>query len=166
MKYYVFAFFFLLGSCVCGQDTAKTKIEIKHFIGAGAGFTTGYGLSYRLIYDKYGAQLNFGPMSSQNSFTTISSGLTLLYKLAELDESNIYVYWGNHLFYRNEVHFYLSNGLKYNEKSTKWNTGLGIDLELNKEKRLVFNIMFGFGAYDSFITKTLTGELGLHYRIN
>ena len=166
MKHKIIIIFLLFTLTIYGQDSTKSKIPLKHFIGVGAGFTTGYGLSYRLINNKYGVQFNFGPMSSQNQYTSISSGVTLLYKLAELDVTNIYMYWGNHLYYRKDVYFHLSSHIKYYEKSTKWNTGLGIDLELNKEKRLVFNIMFGLGGYDSFITKTLTGEIGMHYRIN
>ena len=157
----------ILFSCsVYAQDSISPKPCIKHYVGAGAGFTTGYGLSYRLIYHKLGAQLNFGPQATRGGSSTISNGLTLLFKITELEETNLFLYWGNHAFYRREVRFDYWNGSNYYTKSLNWNSGMGLDIELNKNKRFVFNLMFGFAGYNTFETLNLTGEIAAHFRLN
>jgi len=88
-------------SQVLGQDKVKESSS-KHGLGAGAGFTTGYGLSYRYTPNKWGAQVNFAPYKD-NETERYSVGLTFLYKLIENTNTSLYAYQGNHYYYNSQI---------------------------------------------------------------
>ena len=157
-----------------GQETVSvsTVQPYKHSIGAGVGFTTGYGLSYRFMPNKLGAQINFAPF--RNSETErYSLGITFLYKLIESNITNLYLYQGNHFYYNSQLQtFYEPKDPlgSHVEPTTKrvtesyLNNGLGIGIEFIIAKRIAFNLMGGYAGYRNFQQINFTGETALYFR--
>ena len=81
------------------QDTIKRAAEphYKYGIGGGAGFATGYGLSFRYIPKKFGAQVNFAPFKNKET-ERYSAGVTFIYMLIESKISNLFLYQANHYY--------------------------------------------------------------------
>jgi len=168
---------FIFSNDVKAQNTAantsseieekKGKSKFRHALGVGAGFTTGYGLSYRLYKGKFGAQVNFAPF--KDSYTTnISTGLTFLFNLAETKHTSFYLYQGNHYrLHRYQDYYNSSFGEPfYYGMATEHllNVGAGIGLEMILFKHLSFNLMTGFATYNNFEELNMTAETGLYYR--
>lgn len=152
------------------QDTQQT---FKHGVGAGAGFTTGFGLSYRYMPLRYGVQLNFAPYHSIET-DMYSLGLTFLYRLVETQTANLYLYQGNHYFYNSQTIYYVDQGkmnqtidqTNYSNRTVESyvNNGLGIGIEFIIVKRIGFNIMMGYATYNNFSEVNFTGETGLYFK--
>ncbi|HEY0031283.1 MAG TPA: hypothetical protein VGC65_11030 [Bacteroidia bacterium] len=152
------------------QDSVK---EFKHAIGAGAGFTTGYGLSYRFIPKRFGMQVNFAPYHTSET-DRYSVGLTFLCRLIQSRNSNLFLYQGNHYFYNSETISYVERPhpgqtteppivtTKNIERYV--NNGLGIGIEFIIAKRIAFDLMAGYAAYDNFNKVNFTGETGLYFK--
>jgi len=155
-------------SALYSQDT--TRVHYKHSIGFCAGFTTGYGFSYRFIPKKFGFQLTFAPFYTDHGKTSvISAGFTLLRRISETRGSNFYVYFANHYFYNryaseelNPITYTYNNNTYTTNKS--WNTGIGIDFEWHAQKRIVLNLMAGIAQYNTFASLLPTGEIAIYYR--
>jgi hypothetical protein len=153
--------FFVTGSISAQVDSTK-KTGLKHSMGAAAGLTTGYGLSYRFWPGTVGVQLAFAP-TSNSSQSRISSGLTLLFKLVGTERANLFLYQGNHLLYHYmEYGNYFPSRTSYKEYNLY--NGIGLGIEFIIVKRISFNLMGGYAAYESFKSLGLTGETGLFFK--
>lgn len=77
-------FLFLTVKSIYGQDSTKVKTNqnYKYGIGFGAGYTTGYGISFKYLPNRFGAQINFAPFKN-NTTEKYSAGLTFIYTLIE-----------------------------------------------------------------------------------
>ena len=55
---------------------------------------------------------------------------------------------------------------KISERITEsfFNNGVGFGMEIIFAKRIGFNIMAGYGAYDNFQQLNVTGETGLYFK--
>ncbi len=169
------SFFLIVLFCTCfmlsGQDneTSEQSQSFKHALGVGAGWTTGYGLSYRYFIDKCGIQATFAPYSDYNT-TQFSSGLTFLFYLINAENTNLFFYQGNHFFYSKDTYYYgggmyISGGDNNSEYVDQFfNHGLGIGIEFLIANRVSFNLMGGYAGYENFDRISLTGETGLYYR--
>jgi hypothetical protein len=142
----------------------------KHSLGAGIGFTTGYGLSYRYTPSLFGVQLNFAPYHDK-TIDRYSVGVTFLYTLIKNRISSLYVYQGNHYYYNSEmVSIYDPNkpydpDPKTERKTTSYfNNGLGFGIEFIIARRIGFNLMAGYASYSNFEQLNLTGETALYYK--
>jgi hypothetical protein len=154
-------------SQVLGQDKLKESSS-KHGLGAGAGFTTGYGLSYRYTPNKWGAQVNFAPYKD-NETERYSVGLTFLYKLIENTNTSLYAYQGNHYYYNSQMQYVYNPIAPFNETYERvsegyTNNGVGFGIEIIIAKRISFNLMAGFATYRNFSNINLTGETALYYK--
>lgn len=152
------------------QDSlAKNSIrKYTYGIGGGAGFATGYGLSFRYIPSKFGAQLNFAPYVDKTT-SRYSVGVTFLYKLNENNTTNVYVYQGNHFYYNSQLieEFDPNNPSIINKtRITDYylNNGAGFGLEIIFVKCVGLNLMAGYAAYKSFEQLNVTGEIALYYK--
>jgi len=161
--------FLSTGTAVNAQlDQAQNESKFKHSLGAGAGFTTGYGLSYRFMPKKFGAQVNFAPYKDANS-ERYSVGLTFLYNLIETRYVDFFAYQGNH-FYSNsyDVFEYDPNppygSTTRREKESYVNNGLGLGVEFIIAKRIGLNLMGGYAFYDNFSQINFTGETALYFK--
>lgn len=157
----------LLALGVQAQDSTQTE-TYHHAIGAGAGFTTGYGLSYRYKPCKFGVQVNFAPYHDSET-DRYSVGLTLLYTLVQGKVSHLYLYQGNHYYYNSEmVEIYDPNPpygqSKERQKEDFFNNGLGFGIEFIMFKRVGFNLMGGYAFYRTFTKVNVTGETALYYK--
>ncbi|MGZ5281295.1 MAG: hypothetical protein ACXWEY_03365 [Bacteroidia bacterium] len=151
------------------QSTENEDTEtLKHSIGAGAGFTTGYGLSYRYRPGKFGGQINFAPYSN-NDVSRYSAGLTFLYTIIENKVSNLYLYQGNHFYYNSQLEWVYdptssSNSRMERVTESYLNNGLGFGIELIVAKRVGINLMAGYAGYRNFSQLNITGEGALYYK--
>ena len=155
------------------QESANGQEKYKHFLGLAAGFTTGYGVSYRYVPDKFGVQITLAPYYSKNDNSTVSAGITLLQKIKEANDHRLLLYFSNSVFYRKTFNagyystIYPPTYYPASSSSTSsYNTGVGLDLQFfNNESPFVFDLMTGFGSFDSFKIITFTGEVGLYYKL-
>jgi hypothetical protein len=152
------------------SDTLQYK-SYNNSIGFIAGFTTGYGLSYRRYIKRFGVQITSGPTYSEGGEkATVSSGLTLFYRLNKKPDyrANYYLYFSNHYYYHKYTwHFQNSNQgpiITSVKEDKSWNTGLGVDFNLRMNNRFGMDIMVGYAQYDTFTSLTFTGEFGLYYK--
>lgn len=169
----IITFFILIITNARAQNTEpEIENKFKHSIGAGAGFTTGYGLSYRYIPGKFGGQVNFAPYHNKET-DRYSVGLTFIYQLIESKTTILYLYQGNHYYYTSEImEFYDPSPIKgndpisYKKRVTEGyvNNGLGIGIEFIIAKRIGLNLMAGYAFYDNFKQVNFTGETGLYFK--
>lgn len=134
------------------QKNSGKTISYKHGIGVAAGFSTGYGFSYRYMHNKFGVQATCLPIIKNKNDISLSSGLTFIYKLVETKQTALYLYESNHWYY---FSFY-SSGEYYNhsleDNTTKQTdfvesngyTGLGIGFEIFLWDWFSINIMSGY----------------------
>jgi hypothetical protein len=47
---------------------------------------------------------------------------------------------------------------------TSYNTGVGVGFEFDTRKRIVWNIMLGYGSFNNFEKLFITGETALYYK--
>jgi hypothetical protein len=163
-------FLFLLNGSVRAQDTPLTPIASpqvpkthKHNLGFAAGFSTGYGLSYRFTPNRFGVQATFSPLS-RSSETRISAGLTFLFTLVQGDKANLFLYQGNHILHRDYEQYHHWWGPKGRISETESTHGLGVGIEFILSQRVGFNLMGGYALYDEQQTLDFTGETGLYYK--
>lgn len=163
----------LFGSVSAGAQNQDENKPYRHAIGVGAGFTTAFGLSYRYTPSRFGAQLNFAPIKS-STFTNISAGLTFLYMLIPGKTASLYLYQGNHYFYRQETTYFLdATKLTVSNSATNFkteftedyfNNGIGFGIELLFARQVSFNLMAGYGSYVNFKQINVTGEAALYFK--
>jgi hypothetical protein len=166
-----FTFFaLLLNIDVNGQDTLNKNPlqEYKFGIGGGAGFATGYGLSFKYLPRKLGAQVNFAPFKNKET-ERYSVGLTAIYLLIQSKISNLYLYQANHYYYNSQTEYiYDPNKPDVQEKTRRteayFNNGVGFGIEIIIAKRIGFNLMAGYAFYDNFNQLNVTGETALYYK--
>ena len=156
------------------QDTTKNKIAFKQTykwaVGVGAGFTTGYGVSIKYQPRKDGIQLNFFPyIDNSTSQQLICAGLEYNHELWDGRYNNVYFYIASsYTYYKNNEEAYNNSTGYYNYSHIKRtiNSGCGIGVETNTQKRFVVDVMTGFAQYDSFKQIALTGEIALHFKFS
>ncbi|MFO7791271.1 MAG: hypothetical protein R6V32_11960 [Bacteroidales bacterium] len=140
------------------EETESQIEQYKHGIGAAAGFTTGYGLSYRYYYDRFVFQGTFAPMVESSKNMTFSSGLTFMYRLVDTEHTNLYLYESNHWHHDKNIN---DNDYYYNDPYSRYSEninhniyiGFGTGFELMLWKRVSLNIMVGY-AYIHGIHKS------------
>lgn len=160
MKNKCFALIMLCVLCVVNLEAQVNGVvedekKLDHYIGIGAGFTSGFGLSYRLSYGKFGAQLNIAPISFGENHSIFSSGILAKYRVSESRITNLHLYGAGHFL----------QVVNYDEVRDYFNAGVGFNFEFNSTKRIIFNWKFGIGAYNYFERFSLTGEAGIHYKL-
>jgi hypothetical protein len=156
----------LLSFDINAQENAKDDdSKYANGIGIGAGFTTGYGLSYRYQPKKPGFQLNFAPYVDGVT-TRYSAGVTFLYQLIPGKVASLYIYQGNHYYYNSITTYYTSDhlqtfertGISERQTESYMNNGIGIGMEITFAKRIALNLMTGYAAYVNFTQVNVTGR--------
>ncbi|MGB0882898.1 MAG: hypothetical protein ACPGSO_08080, partial [Vicingaceae bacterium] len=153
------ALFCLIGN-INAQKESKVNNEerFNHSLGFGAGLSTGHGLSYRYFGKKLGVQVNFSPYKDETK-VIMSSGLTFLYRIVELEKLSFFAYQANHYYFEEESYTYTeysydyyngsntsSKEVTYKNERNEINNGVGIGLEFLPSDRIGFNIMGGYGG--------------------
>jgi hypothetical protein len=149
----------------------------KHNVGVGAGFITGYGLSYRQWINAYGFQVNLAPYYNKDENSknaSFSLGITGLRLIKEADYVNLIAYFGSHYhwIYERFLEYYDCNEFDC-IYSPAWVTtkehqiylggGTGIDIHFWK---ISYNLMFGIVFHTDFDQQSginFSGETALYY---
>lgn len=145
------------------KETANEFPIYKKSLGFGAGFTTGYGLSFRYTHRKYGAQINFAPNKSEYE-DKISLGITFIYNLYQSKGLNFFIYQGNHYLYEHIKFGYGWPMTPSSMTSHNFYNGLGIGFEFVFAERLSLNIMGGYASHKNFQSISVTAETALYFR--
>lgn len=166
MRLITFITLLFIGLCFPQLTNAKKandhEEKFNHYMGVGAGLTTGNGLSYRYIPDNFGAQLTFSPYIKENS-TIYNLGLTFIYRLIKADITNFYIYQGNRYYYSKTKQYNPDNSVETENIASYFNNGVGIGIEFILLERVSINIMGGYAAFDNFQEIDFTGEAALYY---
>jgi hypothetical protein len=153
---------FLFALQVNAQDKKPLEEKTKHAVGAGAGFTTGYGLSYRYMPNRFGVQVNFAPYKNGADYQ-YSFGLTALYSLMQSEKTNLYLYQANHYLTSSNI-AYDNTGLAYRKNESYINNGIGFGVEFIIASKVGLNLMTGYATYDNFNKLNVTGEAALYFK--
>lgn len=153
------------------QESDKSQNEYKFGIGAAAGFSTGYGLSFRYWPSDWGLQITTAPYYSDYN-SSVSLGVTALRLIRDDGKIRLFGYIGNHLYYESyKEWYYYPQESSGTEKSTTWILGAGPGFEFIIAKKVSFNLMFGIASYTEFSNNydtdwslNMTIETGLYYR--
>jgi hypothetical protein len=150
-------FLSFLNMPIIGQTVSDSvnynSIKSKYALGFGAGFTTGYGMSFKFTPNKFGLQTNFAPLYTHYQ-TRYSIGVTILYTLFEDERSSFYLYQANNFMY-SKMSDYVN---------TYFNNGFGFGIELVFIEHFGLNLMAGYGASRNFEQLSITGETGIYYK--
>ncbi len=151
-----------------GQEVPDDNEPLIFGIGAAAGFSTGYGLSFRYWPGKVGFQFTTAPYISKEE-TMVSLGGTMLFTLKEEHIIRLYLYWGNH-FLVDRYSYEYSQYPPDESREFHWITGVGPGFEFTIAQRMSFNLMFGIASYsisrngENIWMLNMTAESGLYYR--
>jgi len=151
------------------QDQEKPYVAPKHFLGVHAGFTTGRGLSYRYWPSKFGGEITAAPRFKKGGQYSISTGLSLLYKLKETKRYTAYAYVGNSLLAtkaKSESYNPITQISTYKIKETTiYNASLGLGYKINFWDNLDFNVQLGYGFYEitTDFNTNITSEISMYY---
>ncbi len=140
------------------QQIDSGKVEYHHALGVAAGFTTGYGLSYRYYNNRFFTQATFAPYMTKYR-GTISAGVAFMYRVSDNEIANLFLYQANHYLYTKSTDY----GSRETNEYHQVNNGLGFGIEFSSDK-VVLSLMTGFAAYDNFTQMGLTGEIGIYYK--
>lgn len=167
----------IIGICATLSNADINKVG-NHNIGAGAGFITGYGLSYRQWIGKWGFQFTAAPFHREDDYyerSVVSVGLTGLRTLKENRVVNLFAYCGPHFFYYKDRDVYTyerymngSYSYDYNddevEKTLFVGAGPGLDFHF---LWLSISLMGGITAKHEFVHNTngahFSGEIAIYY---
>lgn len=162
---------FILGATTLSAQEANTPETLNHEVGLAAGFSTGYGLSYRYWPQQLGVQLTLGPFIS-NDQTDVSLGITGLYSLRSAKNYRFFLYYGNHFLFEETPTYYSfiggSDDYKEIKRDFTWITGAGPGIEIIAWGRVGFNAMFGLAYYNHGSADwkvTMTVESGVYFKL-
>ena len=145
-------------------DTTQNKSI--HYLGIGAGFTTGVGLMYKYMYNNVGAEVSFLPRkeSYDDGYydMSIHAGFTLLYTLQKSEYTNLFLYQGNYYRYYESSTPYMTGAQK--ESKNYLNTGIGMGIGITALEHLHWNLMMGWASYNKFEKIHPTIETALFYK--
>jgi len=159
-----FSIIFFLSFHLNAQEQKLNEEKTKHAVGAGAGFTTGYGLSYRYTPNKLGVQVNFAPYKNGADYQ-YSFGLTALYSLMQNEKTTLYLYQANHYLASSFMEFDNSIPSVLKRKTESYfNHGIGFGVEFIVASKIGFNLMTGYATYDNFNKLNVTGEAALYFK--
>jgi len=173
MKSFFILFFVCITAIAFPQDSRSS-----HYIGIHAGSTTAYGLSYRFWPNKLGLEFTtlptfqkIPPTNKNLINSTISTGLSILYKIKENKIVDLYAYVGGFTLFK-KTHTAEYEGGSYQtiyikHEQLDLNLGLGIGTRFKFLEVMDFNLQLGYGMYkinqpNQFYSQ-VAGEVGLYY---
>ena len=161
LLYIIFIFFFTIPPIFTISNNLE-NINISHYIGGAAGFSTGYGLSYRYWPNSYGSQVVFTPLWDGDN-VTINIGIGGFKTIYETKWTRLFIFLASNGTYSN----YYENIENLRIQNFSAVIGVGPGLEIFIFNNIALDIMFGykFGTETSdFSGLGFTAECGLYYR--
>lgn len=147
----------LLSIGMYAQDTVQCskKTALKHSVGIGNGYTTGYGALYRFQPKKLGVQVMFALQSGARN-VRCNSSLAFFYTLWRRKNLSIMAYQSNLYRYRKETQFYtpdgeLSESVTSNKtilKKNQFSHGIGAGVEILLLDCIGLNLLTGYGIFN------------------
>lgn len=141
----------------------KSPSKVKHFIGAAAGISTGYGPTYQLELSRFKLQFTFTPYKSE-SRTQHSIGLTPKFVFFETHLVDVFAYQGNHLLYK--VDRFIAQGGTGSQNNSVLINSIGAGITLGDDRPFHWQIMTGFLSRNVFERVALTVETALLISLN
>jgi hypothetical protein len=140
-------------------DKQKMDNTLKHHaLGFNAGFSTGFGISYRYQYNKHSYQMSLLPII-ENNYQVANLGFRYAYNFSEMNRTRFFGYAGHSAFI-----------VPKNDKPLiRLVTGVGFGIEQDLTKSLALNFGAGYAYYTREYPNnilSLTAELGLFYKFN
>lgn len=155
---------------VSAQDSTHQQKNPSYVfgLGAGAGFATGYGLSFRYQPNKIGLQVNFAPYKDSET-ERYSVGITFLYTLITSQITRLFMYQANHYYYNSQTNYLYNPTFPDQQEKVRTteayvNNGIGFGMEIIMAKRIGLNLMTGYACYHNFEQLNITGEAALYYK--
>ena len=159
----------LLLTAVSGFAFGNADKVGNHNIGAGAGFITGYGLSYRRWFGRFGFQVTGAPYyvnNKHNRENTSSIGVTALMKITEAKFVNLIAYAGPHYFI-SEYRYKTNSDIYYDSDRAEnvfFGAGPGLDFHfLNISLNLMFGYFFEARLAEHRYGTQFSGDCALYY---
>lgn len=112
------------------QDTSQVSKTYKHKLGLAAGFSTGYGLSYKFTPNNFGIQTTIGTFYNDFSF-----GITPFFIVKKSQIADVFLYNGNHFYDYEQA-----------SNSQKITNSFGIGFEINSDTPFTFCVMGGIAS--------------------
>lgn len=173
IKILFFALALIVPVCLSGQDSSNdydNSSDLKFGIGAAAGFSTGYGLSFRYWPANWGIQFTTAPYYTEND-SQISLGATVLNTIKNDGRIKLFLYLGNHVLYEKWSDYSYDGSNSDPSKYTTWILGAGPGFEFIILEKISFNLMFGVASYTEYSNNydtdwmlNMTAETGLYYK--
>lgn len=156
-------------------DSGLPAKKLKHFIGAGAGFSTGYGPTYEMQISRFKLQATFTPFKTEK-LTQHSIGLTPKIVFFKQGAFDIFAYQGNHYLHKIETETIKIDEWDFDaqeyktRKETKnnsfLNNALGIGMTVGADSPFNWQLMGGFRSKNGFEEIGLTIETTLLISLN
>ncbi len=157
------------------QSSDSSNPKYIHKLGLHAGSTSGLGMSYKmLIKNKWMVQFVTLPVASKD-YKYINSGLSLKYKVQDLDFWDFYVYGtGNYNFMQNGNYDYVYEPdyveiFKGYEYEHRVNSSTGFSIEYGKGEFFKVSAQVGYGVYsigtENWATN-IAGGITLDFSLN
>lgn len=157
-------------------DAPIKASKLKHEIGFSVGTTLGYGPSYKIWINRLGTQITFAPLvnSRVKGFT---SGFGFYYLVHKFKYSRkLFLYQSNRVrFFNNytsQKFMFLGAGVIdkdiHNELFISSGIGIGYGFSRKKQSRnpWTFNMMAGYGVYESFTFGGITLDFSFMYQFS
>lgn len=171
MKKVILTLLFSLTTLYLGAEETIEEIR-PNYIGGAAGFSTGYGLSYRYWPGDLGTQIVFTPIINEYG-TSFNVGTGLFKTLHDGKATRLFLFLAGNGTYTEGVESIYADEVPFDvireEEYTRfdWGVGIGPGLEIYFFKNIVLDIMFGYryGQGDSYFEGLgFTAEAALYYR--
>lgn len=150
-----------------GYSEQQGEEELTHYIGMSAGFTMGYGLTYRYWEGNYGIQAVFAPYWYKDDIN-INAGTAVFKSLYTKEHTRLFLYLAGSYYFSqyyedewDETETTVTGETK--EISHDFALGFGPGWEIFVFENIALNFMFGYG-YRTSTGLNLTGEAGIYYR--
>jgi hypothetical protein len=156
-KLYLWSLMLVLLAVPIFAEDYSNDTKLPHYFGIGAGFVTGFGLSYRYWPENLGIQVDLCPVLSLER-SLFSIGVSGLYAIKRLPTTSFFIYAGGNYFKEKDGYY----------ESDRFGLGGGFGVEFGRSN-LCFDLQCGFQYFNGTNIQNYglypSGEIALYYRI-
>ncbi|MFP4664546.1 MAG: hypothetical protein ACLFM1_08965 [Bacteroidales bacterium] len=153
-------------------DNPPGNVDKTHAVGLHYGKTTGKGLAYRYVHNRFAIQAAAWPIYNNAYEFDFNQGIAFLYRLHRNENINLYLYQGNQFTYEKwqAYKYYVNNGYYWRDlviyEHAWYALSVGAALEIQAFDAFSLNLMWGYGCYENFAMTSIAWEIGLFYLLN